>query len=74
MMPGQSRDLWVWIVIGLLAVLHVDFWAWDRIHPLLWGWIPYHLWYDGLLTLTTALFFLLWGWKGWPDPPESLGK
>lgn len=71
-MPGQSRDLWLWIVIGLLTLLHVDFWAWNRIHPLLGGWIPYHLVYGGVLTLVGALFFFLWGRKGWPDPPESL--
>lgn len=64
------RDLWVGFAMGGLTLLHIDYWAWERIHPLLWGWIPYGLWYDGLLTLSGAFFFLLWGWKGWPDPPN----
>jgi hypothetical protein len=73
-MRTPARD-WVFcLVIAFLCALHLDFWAWPRIRPLLFGWIPYHLWYDGLLTLGGALFFFWWGKKMWPNPPQELEK
>ena len=71
-MKWKSGDNIFWIAIAILCLAHVDFWAWDKIHPMLFGWIPYSLWFDGILTIAGALFFLWWGAKGWPDPPENL--
>lgn len=73
-MKGHSRDHIFWIAIAVLSLVHVDFWGWNRIGPLLLGWVPYHLWFDGMLTLVGALFFLWWGIQGWPDPPEGFEK
>jgi hypothetical protein len=71
-MKGHPSDRLFWMAITILSFLHVDFWAWDKIHPTILGWIPYHLWYDGGLTILGALFFFWWGRKRWPDPPEDL--
>jgi hypothetical protein len=57
--------------VTLLCLVHIDFWAWDKIQPLLWGWVPYHLWFGGILTLAGSIFFFWWGKKGWPDPPTD---
>jgi hypothetical protein len=73
-MKGHARDHIFWIIVALVSLLHLDFWAWDKIHPLVFGWIPYHLWYDGLLTLGGSLFFFWWGNKMWPNPPAELEK
>ncbi len=70
-MKGHARDLIFLIAMILLTFFHVDFWAWEKVHPMLLGWIPYHLWYDGGLTLLGALFFFWWGRRGWPDPPKD---
>ncbi len=67
-------DRLFWTAIGALVLFHMDIWAWDRIDPVLFGWIPYHLWYDGLLTLAGALFFLWWGRRRWPAPPEDIER
>ncbi|MBW1973031.1 MAG: hypothetical protein JRI44_09415 [Deltaproteobacteria bacterium] len=66
------KDYIFWIVIGLLSLLHIDFWAWDKVYPIFFGFIPYHLWYDGILTISGAIFFFWWGKRFWPDPPEDL--
>ena len=68
-MKRYTGDYIFWMAIAVLTFLHVDFWAWDRIHPLLFGWIPYPLWYDGILTVAGAFFFLWWSLKRWPEPP-----
>ena len=73
-MKGYARDHIFWICITIISLVHVDFWAWNKIHPMAFGWIPYHLWFDGMLTIAGALFFLWWGKKGWPDPPDGLEK
>ncbi len=73
-MRMAGRDGLFWAAVGAICLLHVDFWAWDRVHPMIFTWIPYHLWYDGLLMVTGALFYLFWGRRGWPDPPADLNK
>lgn len=70
-MKGLRRDIFFVFGVFVLCLAQLDFWAWDRVAPLLWGWIPYHLWYAGLLTLAGAAFFFWWGIKGWPDPPDD---
>ncbi len=73
-MRSGNKDPIFWVVITILCLVHVDFWGWDKIHPLLFGWIPYHLWFDGILTLVGSVFFLWWGVKGWPEPPADWKK
>ncbi len=68
----KTGDRLFWTAITVLVIFHVDVWGWDRVHPVLLGWIPYHLWYDAVLTLAGALFFFWWGSRRWPDPPENL--
>ncbi|MCX5814727.1 MAG: hypothetical protein NTX75_00595 [Proteobacteria bacterium] len=54
-MKSYVRDHIFWIVVFCLCLLHVDFCAWGKIYPMLFGWIPYHLYYDGVLTIIGAL-------------------
>lgn len=68
------KDILFVTVIGVLCALHIDVWAWGRTGPLLFGWIPYHLWYSGLLTLAGAVFFAWWAVKMWPGEDEDGSK
>ena len=73
-MKKLTVDFFFCIVVGLFCFLHVDFWAWNKIHPIFLGWIPYHIWYAGILTISWSLFALWFGAKLWPNPPEDLFK
>jgi hypothetical protein len=70
-MSGYARDYVFWAAVTIICLLHIDAWAWDKIHPMVFGWIPYHLWYDGVLTLFGAAFFTWWGARMWPEPPDD---
>lgn len=64
------RPAAVWLLILTLIVLHHDFWLWNRIEPLLWGWAPIALWYHvGYTLVCIAAMYLLGRWI-WPAPPE----
>jgi hypothetical protein len=50
----------VFALVLLLLVLHQDFWWWDRIDPLAFGFMPIGLTSQVALSLlTSAVFFLL---------------
>lgn len=64
------RPAVAWLFILTLIALHHDFWFWDRIEPMLWGWAPVALWYHAAFTvLCIPALYLLGRWV-WPDPPE----
>lgn len=70
MIPCTWRPATAWLFILALIVLHHDFWQWDRIEPLLWGWAPVALWYHvGVTLLSVAALYLLGHWV-WPEPPN----
>ena len=73
-MTYYHRQYIFWALMLIMVVLHVDVWSWHRLHPLLWGWLPYEMWYRGLLTLVcTVLFWALARWM-WPQPDEAALK
>ena len=70
MIRSAWRPAAVWFLILALLVLHHDFWQWNRVEPLLWGWAPIALWYHvGYTFVCIAVMFLLGRWI-WPEPPE----
>ena len=48
----------IYTLIVLLALLHQDVWWWDRIDPLLFGFIPIGLTYHACVSVAAAV---LWG-------------
>jgi len=73
MIPSTWRPATAWLFILALIVLHHDFWQWDRMEPMLWGWAPVALWYHvGVTLLSVAALYLLARWV-WPEPP-NLGR
>ncbi len=62
----MSRRAQIFLLALIVFVfLHLDLWGWSRIEPMLFGWIPYHIWYHGLLTVLVALWMIwlvVWIW------------
>ena len=56
----------VYTMIVLLALLHQDFWLWDRIDPLLFGFIPIGVTYHIGVSLAAAVLWALAVRYCWP--------
>lgn len=56
----------VYALIVLLAVLHQDFWWWDNIEPLVFGFIPIGLAYHALVSILAAVLWALAIRYCWP--------
>ncbi len=54
-------------LILLLAVAHQDFWWWDRIDPLLFGFVPVSLAYHAGVSIAAALLWALAVKFCWPS-------
>lgn len=56
----------VWPLLGLLVILHHDFWFWDD-PTLVAGWFPIGLLYHVGLSLVAAAFWLTVVKSAWPS-------
>jgi len=54
------------LLVVALFVLHQDFWYWDSIEPLAFGFLPAGLWYHALLSLVAAGVWVLATTYCWP--------
>jgi hypothetical protein len=66
----MSRILLV-VVVVLLYVLHQDFWFWRTAHPLVFGFLPIGLFYQGFYSLAAALVMWLLVKYAWPSHLEE---
>jgi hypothetical protein len=65
-MSLRVKERIFWLALCICVFLHLDLWGWGWIEPMLFGWIPYHMWYHGLLTLLVAACMI---WLAvWPEP------
>lgn len=55
------------ILVGLLLILHQDFWFWREVRPLVLGFVPIGLFWHLLLTLGASATMLLWV-RSFPGP------
>ncbi|MCP3914989.1 MAG: DUF3311 domain-containing protein [bacterium] len=60
----------VWILVGVLAVLHWDFWWWDN-KTLVFGFMPIGLLYHACFSCAAALTWALAVRYAWPDELEA---
>lgn len=63
-----------WTVYGLivlLAIFHQDFWWWDRIDPLLLGFIPIGLAYHAGVSVAAAVLWAMAVRYCWPKELED---
>ncbi len=73
-MSFRAKERIFWFVLIVFVFLHLDLWGWGWIEPMLFGWIPYHMWYHGLLTLLVAvcmIWLVVWIW---PEPLLGTSK
>lgn len=60
----------VWILVGVLAVLHYDFWWWDS-RTLVFGFMPIGLLYHALFSCAAAFTWSLAVRFAWPEHVEA---
>ncbi len=65
----MKRILLVVAVIALY-VLHQDFWFWSTAHPLVFGFVPIGLFYQGCFSVAASLLMWLLVKCAWPDHLE----
>ena len=61
----MKRTLLVLAVIALYA-LHQDFWFWRTVHPLVFGFVPIGLFYQGCFSVAASLLMWLLVKFAWP--------
>lgn len=61
----------VYAMILLLAILHQDFWWWDRIDPLVFGFIPIGLAYQAGVSVAAAILWAMAVKYCWPTGLEG---
>ena len=59
------------IIVGVLYVLHQDFWFWRAAHPLVFGFLPVGLFYHACYTVATVLVMILLVRTAWPSELEE---
>ena len=66
----MKRILLLVAVIALYA-LHQDFWFWRTAHPLVFGFIPIGLFYQGCFSVAASLLMWLLVKAAWPAHLEE---
>jgi hypothetical protein len=56
----------VWMLVGLLVILHQDYWQWDDA-TLVLGFLPRSLAYHACLSIAAAIVWLLATRYCWPE-------
>lgn len=70
-MSHTTKRLLVWIVLLVMVILHFDFWWFDRVDPILFGFIPFAMWFQVLVGGILASIFLYFAYKViWPNIPD----
>ena len=59
------------IILGVLYILHQDFWFWRTADPLMFGFIPIGLSYHAGYTLLTSLVLWVLVRRAWPAHLEA---
>jgi hypothetical protein len=65
----MKRILLIVAVVALYA-LHQDFWFWRTAHPLVFGFVPIGLFYQGCYSVAAALLMWLLVKFAWPSHLE----
>ena len=71
---GAAKRRLVYLLILILLVLHNDFWLWDRVDPLILGWMPIGLFYHVVYLIAALVVLGLMVRFAWPEPPEDILK
>ncbi|AGL00065.1 hypothetical protein [Desulfoscipio gibsoniae] len=69
MKARKSGIVW-FIIFFILYLSFVDFWQWNSITPMIFGWIPWHVFYQVLLNIALSIAFTLFAIYYWPKEPD----
>lgn len=70
---GRLRLL-AWASLAGLGVLVCDLWNWDRVEPVLFGWMPASLWWPAGVTLLCVPVLAFATAVLWPDSDGDDGE
>lgn len=73
-LPRRNRGGLIYVLILIMLALHNDFWLWDRIHPLVLGWMPIGLFYHVAYMIVAVVVLALMVRFAWPEPPDEIIK
>jgi hypothetical protein len=59
------------VAVLVLYILHQDIWFWRTAHPLVFGFIPIGLFYQGCFSIAAALLMWLLVTFAWPAHLEA---
>ena len=62
----------VYALIVLLAIVHQDFWWWDKIDPLVFGFIPIGLAYHAGVSIVAAVLWAMAVKYCWPTGADAV--
>ena len=73
--PPRRRSGAILFLLSLAAVavwvLRHDYWFWDTPYPLLFGFLPVGLWWQGLVSILAAVLMALLVRFAWPAELEN---
>ena len=73
--PPRRRSGAILFLLTLAAatvlVLRHDYWFWDTPYPLLFGFLPVGLWWQGLVSILAAVLMALMVRFAWPQELED---
>jgi hypothetical protein len=64
------KRILLFVAVIALYFLHQDFWFWRTAHPLVFGFVPIGLFYQGCFSVAAALLMWLLVKFAWPDHLE----
>ena len=69
----RSRATLALLALGALFVLVLrhDYWNWDTPYPLLFGFLPVGLWWQGMVSILAAILMALMVRFAWPGELED---
>ena len=65
------RKLLLVLAVAALYVLHQDVWNWTRARPLVFGFLPFGLFYHGMFSVAASLLMWLLVRFAWPGHLEE---
>ena len=73
--PPRRRSASIVVLLTLAAaavlILRHDYWFWDTPYPLLFGFLPVGLWWQGLVSILAAVLMALMVRFAWPHELEE---
>ena len=64
----------LYLLTIVLIVLHQDFWNWNHVGPLWFGFLPVGLWYHLLYCVAAAVLMALFVVWAWPTQLEHVQR